>query len=250
MKIPVLYEGPRGCGHREPGGTYLVGGDVMEPCALLPIELHVCPTCAQGVKPTRGFAWVAARALVEGGVDILMVEGEAPDDAWKLIEDGAFGGKGSEAHAAAGGGHELPHPDRGGARVGVRVEAALGDPARRRATRRQRRGGGPRRARRSRRSTKLPVPHARARTWTIASAERTPLGDRGRATPRQLHPRTPAARARAAGEPARAGRACSGQRHPFARATTCTSSRCSASPGRREAHGARRGRGSRASGRG
>src|SRR5436190_8571516 len=32
---------------------------------------------------------VAGRRNDSGGIDVLMIEGEAPDEAWKLIEDGA-----------------------------------------------------------------------------------------------------------------------------------------------------------------
>jgi len=51
-------EHARGCGFRKPGGTYLVGGGLMAPCGRLPLPCEVCPTCGQGIKPSRGWAWV------------------------------------------------------------------------------------------------------------------------------------------------------------------------------------------------
>ena len=64
MEIPILVEGPRGCGYRKPGGLYLVSGELSEPCPLLPVETSVCPTCGEGIRPARGFTWVDAGKLV------------------------------------------------------------------------------------------------------------------------------------------------------------------------------------------
>ncbi len=52
------YEQARGCGRRKPGGLYLVSDGVGQDCDLLPVELHVCPTCSAGIKPSRGWTWV------------------------------------------------------------------------------------------------------------------------------------------------------------------------------------------------
>lgn len=65
MTVPVLHEPARGCGYRKPGGLYLVSGDLLAPCHKLPIELSVCPTCNQGVKPARGWSWVNFDAIVQ-----------------------------------------------------------------------------------------------------------------------------------------------------------------------------------------
>ena len=65
--VPVLHEGKRGCGYRKPGGTYLVGGDTLAPCPKLPIEVHTCPTCGQGVKAARGWTWIEYEPFVEPG---------------------------------------------------------------------------------------------------------------------------------------------------------------------------------------
>ena len=54
----VSREGPRGCGHRKPGGLYLVGPPGGMGCGKLPIPLLRCPTCDHGVKPSRSWAWV------------------------------------------------------------------------------------------------------------------------------------------------------------------------------------------------
>lgn len=64
MEIPTLVEGPRGCGHRQPGGLYLIAGAPAEPCPLLPLALTVCPVCGNGIKPARGWTWVDADALL------------------------------------------------------------------------------------------------------------------------------------------------------------------------------------------
>ena len=60
----VSVESARGCGFRQPGGLYLVSGALSEPCPLLPIEMIVCPTCGEGIKPARGFTWVDGQTLI------------------------------------------------------------------------------------------------------------------------------------------------------------------------------------------
>jgi hypothetical protein len=56
--VQIRVEGPRGCGYRKPGGTYLVSDGIGVPCGKLPIPMHVCPTCKHGIKPTRGWTWI------------------------------------------------------------------------------------------------------------------------------------------------------------------------------------------------
>ena len=56
-------EQQRGCGYRKPGALYLVSGVLSKPCGKLPIELTVCPCCNQGIKPTRGFAWIQYKLI-------------------------------------------------------------------------------------------------------------------------------------------------------------------------------------------
>jgi hypothetical protein len=58
MGVTVSKEGPRGCGYRKVGGIYLVCDGPGHPCELLPLELHSCPTCGQGIKPARGWTWI------------------------------------------------------------------------------------------------------------------------------------------------------------------------------------------------
>jgi len=60
LKITTSVEDKRGCGYRKPGGLYLMGGYPADSCHRLPLELHVCPTCSQGIKPARGWTWVDA----------------------------------------------------------------------------------------------------------------------------------------------------------------------------------------------
>lgn len=58
------YEAKRGCGIRARGGLYMVSGAAMEACGKLPIELHVCPTCHTGIKPSRGWTWMDIRPFI------------------------------------------------------------------------------------------------------------------------------------------------------------------------------------------
>lgn len=65
--VHTSVEGARGCGYRKGGALYLVSGHLSEPCPLLPIELHVCPTCGAGVKQARGFTWITPDPLLSPG---------------------------------------------------------------------------------------------------------------------------------------------------------------------------------------
>jgi hypothetical protein len=65
MNIQTVVERKRGCGFREPGGLYLRTDGIGRICGALPIELVVCPTCHQGIKPARGWTWINIAALVE-----------------------------------------------------------------------------------------------------------------------------------------------------------------------------------------
>lgn len=58
MSVIVSREGRRGCGYRKTGGIYLVCDGPGHPCGILPMEMHVCPTCGQGIKPSRGWTWI------------------------------------------------------------------------------------------------------------------------------------------------------------------------------------------------
>jgi len=64
LRIELRIEKRRGCGYRKPGGLYMVtaGEGAYVPC--LPAELHVCPTCSQGIKPGRGFQWIEPGKLM------------------------------------------------------------------------------------------------------------------------------------------------------------------------------------------
>lgn len=62
----MAVEAKRGCGYRKVGGIYLVGEGEGIPCCKLPIRLHICPTCAQGVKQTRGWTWIDPRPWLAG----------------------------------------------------------------------------------------------------------------------------------------------------------------------------------------
>lgn len=62
----MAVEAKRGCGYRKVGGLYLVGEGAGMPCCKLPIILHICPTCNQGVKQTRGWSWIDPRPWLKG----------------------------------------------------------------------------------------------------------------------------------------------------------------------------------------
>lgn len=65
--ITTRVESKRGCGYRKAGGLYLVNDEgAWRTCTRLPIELHVCPTCHAGIKPSRSWTWIDPRPLVEG----------------------------------------------------------------------------------------------------------------------------------------------------------------------------------------
>lgn len=63
MSAETRVEGQRGCGFRKPGGLYLVCKGIGMPCGKLPIPLCTCPTCGQGIKPSRGWTWIDGGAL-------------------------------------------------------------------------------------------------------------------------------------------------------------------------------------------
>lgn len=62
----MAVEARRGCGYRKVGGLYLVSEPGGVPCDRLPFALTVCPVCSCGIKQSRGFTWVNARALFGG----------------------------------------------------------------------------------------------------------------------------------------------------------------------------------------
>jgi hypothetical protein len=59
----MAQERRRGCGFRRVGGKYMVAGKPNAPCCRLPLELHVCPTCSQGIKQARGWTWIKPQQL-------------------------------------------------------------------------------------------------------------------------------------------------------------------------------------------
>ena len=54
----ITNEAKRGCGYRKAGGLYLMAGKPAAECGKLPLEISVCPTCGQGIKPARGWTWI------------------------------------------------------------------------------------------------------------------------------------------------------------------------------------------------
>lgn len=62
----MATEARRACGYRKVGGLYLVSEGAGAPCCKMPIFLHVCPTCNQGIKQTRGWQWIDPRPWLTG----------------------------------------------------------------------------------------------------------------------------------------------------------------------------------------
>jgi hypothetical protein len=64
MEIQIKVEGRRGCGYRKQGGLYLIlDFPAFRVCGKLPHELRTCPTCGAGIKPSRGWTWIDAKAI-------------------------------------------------------------------------------------------------------------------------------------------------------------------------------------------
>ena len=63
MAVLARVDSKRGCGWRKAGGMYMIGGELMKPCGLLPIELDVCPCCNAGIRPARGWTWISRGML-------------------------------------------------------------------------------------------------------------------------------------------------------------------------------------------
>lgn len=62
--VEIRNDSKRGCGFRKPGGLYLVSTSPGIPCGRLPVALERCPTCDQGIKPSRGWTWVDAGEIM------------------------------------------------------------------------------------------------------------------------------------------------------------------------------------------
>jgi hypothetical protein len=63
--VIVKQERERGCGYRKGGGIYLVNDGPGQGCGRMPIPLHVCPTCSQGIKPARGWTWIDSKPILD-----------------------------------------------------------------------------------------------------------------------------------------------------------------------------------------
>jgi hypothetical protein len=56
-------EAERGCGFRQPGGLYLVGGGASVPCDRLPVPLEPCACCGWAPGQLRSHAWIPGKFL-------------------------------------------------------------------------------------------------------------------------------------------------------------------------------------------
>jgi hypothetical protein len=59
----MAVEKERGCGFRKLGGLYVVSGKLAAPCGGLPIRLHVCEACGEGIKQSRSWTWIVPKTL-------------------------------------------------------------------------------------------------------------------------------------------------------------------------------------------
>jgi hypothetical protein len=65
VTIETRYDRERGCGWRQPGGTYLVTGDLLGfTCDRLPLPLTVCGTCGHGIHQVRSWTWLTLPAAL------------------------------------------------------------------------------------------------------------------------------------------------------------------------------------------
>ena len=59
----MASEKKRGCGYRKIGGLYLSCEGFAFACDRIPVPLHICPVCGQGVKFCRGTTWIEPARL-------------------------------------------------------------------------------------------------------------------------------------------------------------------------------------------
>lgn len=62
----MASEPRRACGFRKVGGLYLCADGLGAPCCKMPILLHVCPTCHNGIKQSRGWTWIDPVPFIQG----------------------------------------------------------------------------------------------------------------------------------------------------------------------------------------
>lgn len=70
----MAVEKGRGCGYRKVGGLYLVGEGLSVACDRLPYPVGVCPTCGEGIKPSRGIRWMDGKKFFGGNCKNLIRE--------------------------------------------------------------------------------------------------------------------------------------------------------------------------------
>lgn len=84
LTISTVTEARRGCGHRSPAadgvGVYLRTEGEGAQCHRLPLELHACAACGEGIQPSRGIQRINPREVL-GHPNPL-------EDAAKRLEDG------------------------------------------------------------------------------------------------------------------------------------------------------------------
>lgn len=78
-----MIEAKRGCGFRKVGGLYLVGAGLGVTCDRLPYRIEVCPTCGEGIKPSRGIRWMDGKKFFGGNCDKLLQETFLPGEIQK-----------------------------------------------------------------------------------------------------------------------------------------------------------------------
>ena len=91
--ISIRHEKERGCGFRKKGSLYLVSGQPAKACGKLPFELTVCKCFGQGIKPTRGFAWIEATLIEDAECSLgeAMCDCSLREEPWSLNHEDKLG---------------------------------------------------------------------------------------------------------------------------------------------------------------
>lgn len=85
--VKSVIEGKRGCGYRKPGGIYFRSDTPGEPCGKLPLELHNCPVCNEGIKFSRNYKWINPSILFRDQECRFLREKKEGCRAWCKLND-------------------------------------------------------------------------------------------------------------------------------------------------------------------
>lgn len=80
--IHTRIEGPRGCGRRKQGGTYLVSDGPGRLCGRIPFPLENCPTCNHGIKLIRSWTWITIKPILDSLPDCIYSRSTGSAPCW------------------------------------------------------------------------------------------------------------------------------------------------------------------------